>query len=204
MAVRASIVGGSGYAGGELLRLLLGHPHIEVVQVTSQRFAGRFVHGLHPNLRGATRLKFSSLEDLKSCDLLFLALPHGHAMDRIEAFASLAERIVDLSADFRLRTAADYEKWYGGAHPAPEWLERFGRVNAAAFDARGWIYYSGENFDLYYPGYSDSYSSLRGAVGMTYEVGGGGRAGSDMELADGRMIGPTPAHDTGKQDKGTR
>ena len=63
--IRVSIVGGSGYTGGELLRLLLMHPHVEVVQVTSQRLAGKFVHGAHPNLRGATELKFSSLEQLQ-------------------------------------------------------------------------------------------------------------------------------------------
>ena len=84
MAVRASIVGGSGYAGGELLRLLLGHPQVEVAQVTSQRFASRFVHGVHPNLRGSTRLKFSSLDTLEACDLLFLALPHGRTAEQIE------------------------------------------------------------------------------------------------------------------------
>ena len=125
MALRASIVGGSGYAGGELLRLLLGHPNVEVTQVTSQRFAGRFVHSVHPNLRGATRLKFSAVENLQPCDLLFLALPHGRAAEQIDHFATLAERIVDLSADFRLRDAALYEKWYGAVHPRPEWLERF-------------------------------------------------------------------------------
>ncbi len=125
MAVRTSIVGGSGYAGGELLRLLLNHPQIEVAQVTSQRFAGRFVHGLHPNLRGATSLKFSSLDSLQPCDLLFLALPHGRTADQIEQFANLAGRIIDLSADFRLHDANQYETWYGRPHGAPKWLEQF-------------------------------------------------------------------------------
>lgn len=125
MAVRASIVGGSGYAGGELLRLLLDHPQVEVVQVTSQRFAGRFVHGLHPNLRGSTRLKFSSLENLQACDLLFLALPHGRAAEQIEQYANLAEHIVDLSADFRLRDADLFQTWYGRPHSNPIWLEQF-------------------------------------------------------------------------------
>ena len=123
--IRASIVGGSGYAGGELLRLLLSHPQVEIAQVTSQRFAGKFVHGTHPNLRGATTLKFCAVEDLESCDVLFLALPHGRASEQIEHFASLAERIVDLSADFRLRDAAAYEEWYGKPHPNPAWLDKF-------------------------------------------------------------------------------
>jgi N-acetyl-gamma-glutamyl-phosphate/LysW-gamma-L-alpha-aminoadipyl-6-phosphate reductase len=125
MAVRASIVGGSGYAGGELLRLLLGHPKLKVAQVTSQRFTGRFVHGLHPNLRGSTRLKFSSLDTLQPCDLLFLALPHGRAAEQIEQFDNLAERIIDLSADFRLRDAALYQTWYGRPPSKPDWLEQF-------------------------------------------------------------------------------
>ncbi len=125
MSVKASIVGGSGYAGGELLRLLLAHPEIEVAQVTSQRFAGRFVHSTHPNLRGATRLKFTQVEMLAPCDLLFLALPHGRAASQIDYFAGLAQYIIDLSADFRLRDAAAYATWYGKPHPNPEWLDKF-------------------------------------------------------------------------------
>ena len=122
---KVSIVGGSGYAGGELLRLLLAHPEVEVQQVTSQRYAKRFVHTVHPNLRGATKLKFSPIEALKPCDLLFLALPHGGASQEIEHFAGLAERIIDLSSDFRLRDPALYQRWYNKEHPAPQWLERF-------------------------------------------------------------------------------
>ncbi len=125
MTIRASIVGGSGYAGGELLRLLLAHPHVDVAQVTSQRFAGRFVHGTHPNLRGATQLKFTTIETLEPCDLLFLALPHGSAATSIEQYVGLAERIIDLSADFRLRSNSLYEDWYGKPHPNTDWLEQF-------------------------------------------------------------------------------
>jgi len=123
--IQASIVGGSGYAGGELLRLLLGHPQVDVRQVTSQRYAGQFIHRLHPNLRGVTRLKFCAMEDLGACDVLFLALPHGQAAAQIEQFAGLAERIVDLSADFRLRWPGQYRQWYGRPHPNPAWLKRF-------------------------------------------------------------------------------
>lgn len=123
--ISASIVGGSGYVGGELLRLLLDHPHIEVKQVTSERNAGSFVHFTHPNLRGRTKLQFVSASDLEACDLLFLGLPHGGAMARIETFAALADRIVDLSADFRLRNPEDYVRWYGKPHANPEWLAKF-------------------------------------------------------------------------------
>jgi N-acetyl-gamma-glutamyl-phosphate/LysW-gamma-L-alpha-aminoadipyl-6-phosphate reductase len=123
--IRAAIVGASGYAGGDLLRLLLAHPQVEVTQITSETYAQQYAYFVHPNLRGHTGLRFARMADLESCDLLFLALPHGHAMERIEEFSGLAERIVDLSADFRLRDPAGYPRWYGHAHPAPDWLARF-------------------------------------------------------------------------------
>lgn len=123
--IRVAIVGASGYVGGELLRLLLAHPEVEVTQITSETYAGQYAYFVHPNLRGHTELRFSRLADLAPCDLLFLALPHGQAMDRINDLAGMAERIVDLSADFRLRNPADYPRWYEREHPAPEWLARF-------------------------------------------------------------------------------
>jgi N-acetyl-gamma-glutamyl-phosphate/LysW-gamma-L-alpha-aminoadipyl-6-phosphate reductase len=121
----AAIVGASGYTGGELLRLLLAHPHLDVRQVTSERLDGQFVHFTHPNLRRRTNLKFVRSDALESVDLLFLGLPHGSAVKRIAHFATLAPRIVDLSADFRLRRADDYLRWYGASHADPAWLERF-------------------------------------------------------------------------------
>jgi N-acetyl-gamma-glutamyl-phosphate/LysW-gamma-L-alpha-aminoadipyl-6-phosphate reductase len=123
--VAVSIVGASGYAGGELLRLLLDHPGVEVKQATSERHAGSYIHFTHPNLRGRSKLQFVSANQLEPCDLLFLGLPHGGAMERIERFAALAPRIVDLSADFRLRDPDDYVKWYGQAHTSPTWLAKF-------------------------------------------------------------------------------
>jgi N-acetyl-gamma-glutamyl-phosphate/LysW-gamma-L-alpha-aminoadipyl-6-phosphate reductase len=123
--IRASIAGASGYTGGELLRLLLAHPEVEVAQVTSERSTGAFVHFTHPNLRASTKLKFVAASELQPCDVLFLGLPHGSAMESIDRFAGLAPRIVDLSADFRLRDLALYEKWYGEKHKAPAWLDRF-------------------------------------------------------------------------------
>ncbi len=123
--MRVAIVGGSGYSGGELLRLLLYHPHVEVVQVTSERNAGAPVGRVHPNLRRRTDLAFCPAAELRPCDALFLCLPHGEAMGRIDAFLGLAERIVDLSADFRLRDPAGYERWYGVVHPRPDLLPQF-------------------------------------------------------------------------------
>ncbi len=123
--IRVAIAGASGYVGGELLRMLLQHPAAEVVQATSERRAGQFVHGAHPNLRGHTDLRFTPLRDLAPCDLLILALPHGHAAQHIEHYASLAPRIIDCSADFRLREPETYARWYGAEHVQPEWLSRF-------------------------------------------------------------------------------
>lgn len=123
--VRCSIVGASGYTGGELLRLLLAHPHVEVSQVTSERFVGKFVHSIHPNLRKRTLLKFVSQQELEPCDCLFLCLPHGTAMQKIDTFVQLAPKVIDLSADFRLKNPSLYETWYGHTHPRPELLNRF-------------------------------------------------------------------------------
>jgi N-acetyl-gamma-glutamyl-phosphate/LysW-gamma-L-alpha-aminoadipyl-6-phosphate reductase len=120
-----SIIGASGYTGGELLRLALAHPQLEVKQVTSERLDGQFVHFTHPNLRGRTQLKFVRADAVEKCELLFLGLPHGSAMGRIDQLAALADRIVDLSADFRLRQASDYDTWYGTPHTNPAWLEKF-------------------------------------------------------------------------------
>ena len=122
---RASIVGASGYTGGELIRLLLDHPNVEVSQATSERQAGKRVTRAHPNLRGRTDLKFSSAADLTECEVLFLCLPHGVTMQRIHEFDNLSPLIVDLSADFRLRNSDDYVNWYGHEHSEPEYLARF-------------------------------------------------------------------------------
>ncbi|MGA2491257.1 MAG: N-acetyl-gamma-glutamyl-phosphate reductase [Anaerolineales bacterium] len=125
MMIRATIVGGSGYTGGELLRLLIAHPEIEVAQVSSRGHLGEYVYQIHPNLRKQTILKFTDPENIEPVDLLFLALPHGTAQQKIDQFASLAPTIVDLSADFRLHNPKEYERWYGSPHAKPEWLARF-------------------------------------------------------------------------------
>ncbi len=123
--IKASIIGASGYGGGELARILLSHPQIELAQVTSESRVGDYFYNVHPNLRARTKLQFTTIDQIESCDVLFLALPHGEAQKQIEKFAALAPRLVDLSADFRLRDAAAYARWYGEAHHAPAWLGKF-------------------------------------------------------------------------------
>jgi N-acetyl-gamma-glutamyl-phosphate/LysW-gamma-L-alpha-aminoadipyl-6-phosphate reductase len=123
--IQASIVGGSGYAGGEVLRLLLDHPEVEVGQTTSESHLGEYIYQQHPNLRKRTQLKFTSRTQLEPCDVLFLALPHGQAQKEIEGYAALAPKIVDLSADFRLKDPALYKKYYESEHAAPDWMGKF-------------------------------------------------------------------------------
>ncbi|HET9920115.1 MAG TPA: N-acetyl-gamma-glutamyl-phosphate reductase, partial [Ktedonobacteraceae bacterium] len=120
--VRASIVGGSGYTGGELARLLLFHPLIELAQVASSSHAGQYLHSMHPNLRKLSALRFCRPDDLSSCDIVFLCLPHGASSQAIERYRQLAPRVIDLSADFRLRSPALYAQWYGSEHGVPELL----------------------------------------------------------------------------------
>ncbi|PSP54661.1 N-acetyl-gamma-glutamyl-phosphate reductase [Halobacteriales archaeon QS_1_67_19] len=117
----ATVVGASGFAGGELLRILAGHPDFELASATSREYAGKSVGSVHPNLRD-TDLRFTEPDDLDAADVLFAATPHGVSMSRIDRFYEIADTVVDLSADFRLDTAAQYEEWYDG-HDAPEYLD---------------------------------------------------------------------------------
>jgi LysW-gamma-L-alpha-aminoadipyl-6-phosphate/LysW-L-glutamyl-5-phosphate reductase len=123
--MKVSIVGASGYTGGELLRLLLFHPQVQIAQVTSEGHVGEYVYQQHPNLRKRTQLQFTNRDALQPCDVLFLALPHGEAQKQIDHYLSLAPKIIDLSADFRLKDAALYKKWYHEDHVAPQHLGSF-------------------------------------------------------------------------------
>ena len=114
--IKVGIYGGSGYTGQELLRLLLGHPDAEVVATTSRRFAGVPVADVYPVFAGLTDLVYmddppEKLADL--ADLIFLALPHGVSMEAVPAFVRSGKKVIDLSADFRLRDVTSYEQWYG-------------------------------------------------------------------------------------------
>lgn len=123
-----AILGGSGYAGGEFLRLALQHPNLKVVQVTSERLAGKPVATAHPNLRGVTSLRFTPLESLQAADVIVSALPHLELASRITAVLPLAGRLIDLAADFRIKDAGLHERAYGAAPAHPELLHTF--VNA--------------------------------------------------------------------------
>lgn len=118
-----SIIGGSGYAGGELARLLLHHPNVEVKQITSERYAGQFIKTVHPNLRPFL-LKFDPLEKLEPADAVFLCLPHGVSMSHFENLQKKFPLIIDLGGDFRLNDPSDYEKWYGFTHSLPDLLSK--------------------------------------------------------------------------------
>ncbi len=120
--LRVAIAGGSGYTAGELARLLLFHPHVELTQVASSSHAGHYLHSVHPNLRKLSSLRFCHPDDLTSCDILFLCLPHGESSGKIENYRGIAPRIIDLAADFRLRSARLYEQWYGEPHRASSLL----------------------------------------------------------------------------------
>jgi N-acetyl-gamma-glutamyl-phosphate/LysW-gamma-L-alpha-aminoadipyl-6-phosphate reductase len=126
--VRVGVVGASGYAGGELIRLLLKHGKVDLTFATSRKNAGEYLFRVHPNLRGMTDMQFIGNDVAKMtgmADLVLTALPHGQSMDMISQLASSGMKIVDLSADFRLKNASDYEVWYGFKHPDPELLARF-------------------------------------------------------------------------------
>lgn len=124
---RVSVVGASGYLGGELLRVLSRHPGVDLAAATSRRLAGRGVGRAHPHLRGLD-LTFSGFEGptdlaaLADPDVVFLATPHGVAADLLPDLAATGVRVVDLSADHRLRDPAVHRRHYGGDHPHPEWL----------------------------------------------------------------------------------
>ncbi|MFI6934016.1 N-acetyl-gamma-glutamyl-phosphate reductase [Streptomyces sp. NPDC050287] len=123
--IRAAVVGAAGYIGGELLRLLVNHPQVEVVDAVSRTLRGRPVDSVHPNLRGRTRLTFSSYDQLGHCDVLFLATPHRETMQRMPEYLDSARVVIDLSGDFRLRDTEVYEDYYGTPHETPALIDTF-------------------------------------------------------------------------------
>ena len=120
--IKAGILGGSGYGGSELLRILLFHPEVELKLVTANEHAGKRVDAVHPNLAKLTDLKFESMPDaaaLTDLDCVFLALPHGQAMEIVPSLPG-SVKVIDLSGDFRLSDAAQFKQFYGREHTAME------------------------------------------------------------------------------------
>ena len=122
--IKAGIVGGTGYTGVELLRLLTVHPVVELAVITSRGEKGLPVSQLFPNLRGRVELSFVEPDDavLKACDVVFFATPNGAAMKSVPALLGAGVKVIDLAADFRLRQAGEWEQWYGMPHACPELL----------------------------------------------------------------------------------
>ena len=120
--IKVGIVGGTGYTGVELLRLLAGHPNAELTAITSRSEKGKPVSALFPNLRGIVDLVFSepTVANLKGCDVVFFATPHGVAQSLVPEILAAGIRVIDLSADFRIRDIAIWEKWYAQDHAAPD------------------------------------------------------------------------------------
>lgn len=123
--IKVSIVGGSGYAGGELLRILVNHPKVEINQVTSASYRGKPISLIHPNLRGKINKNFCDLEELDKCDVLFVALPNLESMKYIEKLSKLTDYLIDLGADFRIKNLELFKKYYQTEHLAKSWLDKF-------------------------------------------------------------------------------
>tara|TARA_R110002073_G_scaffold265782_1_gene428828 strand:+ start:4589 stop:5617 length:1029 start_codon:yes stop_codon:yes gene_type:complete len=120
--INVGIVGGTGYTGVELLRILAQHPNVNIHAITSRSEAGIHVADLFTNLRGHIKLKFSdpTESELDKCDLVFFATPNGIAMQQTEALLDAGVKVIDLAADFRIKNVAEWEKWYGMRHACPE------------------------------------------------------------------------------------
>ena len=124
--IKVGIVGATGYAGVELIRLLLAHPEVEITRLTSRAEAGVRVDRLFPNLRGAIDLAFEDPAETNfdDCDVIFFATPHAVAMNTVPALIEKGKKVIDLSADFRLENIEQWESWYGVEHVAPELVEQ--------------------------------------------------------------------------------
>lgn len=122
--IKVGIVGGTGYTGVELLRLLAAHPDVQLLAITSRKEAGMPVADMYPSLRGRVSLAFSHPDDanLTQCDVVFFATPHGVAMQQAQVLLDHGVKIIDLAADFRLQDVAQFEKWYGMPHSCPQIL----------------------------------------------------------------------------------
>ena len=125
--MKVGVIGASGYVGGEMLRLLVSHPKVEIATVTSRQYVGEYVSRIQPSLKGFIDSTFSELDYDKlsdKCDIVFTAVPHGTATEIVKALYDRGMKVIDLSADYRLHNPSDYDKWYGWQHPHPELLSK--------------------------------------------------------------------------------
>jgi N-acetyl-gamma-glutamyl-phosphate reductase len=122
---KIGIAGASGYTGFELLRLLTNHPNIEIVFLTSETYQGEDISKVFPSIRGLVDTKLSSIKSVSSeaCDLVFLALPHTTSMDKVPIFLSRGTKVIDLSADYRLKDPTVFKDWYSFPHNQPALLK---------------------------------------------------------------------------------
>ncbi|MDH3857958.1 MAG: N-acetyl-gamma-glutamyl-phosphate reductase, partial [Gammaproteobacteria bacterium] len=123
--IKIGIIGGTGYTGVELMRLLAQHPHARVEVITSRSEAGNAVAELFPNLRGLVDLNFSepAVDSYRDCDLVFFATPNTTAMNQAAELLAAGIRIIDLAADFRIKHVPTWEQWYGATHACPELVD---------------------------------------------------------------------------------
>lgn len=123
--IKVGIVGGTGYTGVELLRLLAAHPQVQLTAITSRKEDGMPVADMYPSLRGVVPLAFTSPDkaNLTECDVVFFATPHGVAMAQARELLAAGVKVIDLAADFRIKDTAVFEKWYGMPHSCPDILE---------------------------------------------------------------------------------
>ena len=122
--IKVGIVGGTGYTGVELLRLLAVHPNVELKAITSRGDAGLPVAEMFPNLRGRVDLAFEdpAKADLGACDVVFFATPNGIAMQQAPELLAKGVKVIDLAADYRIKDIPTWEKWYGMTHASPDWV----------------------------------------------------------------------------------
>lgn len=125
MSLKVGIVGAAGYAGAELIRLVLGHPEFELAAITSNADAGQPLSAVYPSFAGVSDLVFTTHDapELKNCDAVFLAVPHTAAMAQVPALLAAGVSCIDLSADYRLSDPATFEAWYAAEHTSPELLK---------------------------------------------------------------------------------
>jgi|BEDMetMinimDraft_2_1075160.scaffolds.fasta_scaffold00478_8 N-acetyl-gamma-glutamyl-phosphate reductase, common form len=126
--MKVSIIGASGYTGGELLRLLVQHPEVEIKYIFSRKNEGKYVHEIHPFLKNILNIKFASFNNIESAfnsDIIFSCVPHGVSMNIIPSLIESGVKIIDLSADFRLKSVEEYKAWYNIDHKNPELLNEF-------------------------------------------------------------------------------